>query len=150
MEKETAEEELKRYKEEHGERFGLIHLLDNFLFNLPSDDFEEGGYYRKKSFYNGHYDISNKEHLLARTPKHLIEEVLKPHSDLKLNQTPRQFFETIDKVLQELDIPVDEIKRLQHLGYAEGKNIEYMLYQLTFPAYVKLREIGYTKQDLVG
>ncbi len=149
MAKEEIERELKKYIDEYGERSGLVHLMNNFLFNLPTPSYEQESY-RKRVNQRNEWDVTYIEFIKKVSPNDVFQEQLKYHSDLKLNQTPRQFFETIDKVLEELNIPVNEVKRLLEIRFKEGKNTMPELYKLTLSAYLKLREMGYTRQDLVA
>jgi len=76
-------------------------------------------------------------------------------SELWKQQTFRQFFETIDHVLDELKIPIEEIKRLQDLikgsrNDNDGRDPLDKLNELILPAYIRLREMGYNRYpDLV-
>ena len=69
------------------------------------------------------------------------------HSKVFLQQTPHQFFETLDKTLEETYIDKNEVKKL-----AASKNYDDRLkmYHLLLPAYIRMRELGYTKGELTG
>jgi len=75
------------------------------------------------------------------------------NSKLMLSQTPNEFFAAIDGVLVDLGIDINQIGVLQHdmiaggyEGFAQNK---LKLLSLVEPAYVKLREMGYSRGDLI-
>ena len=73
------------------------------------------------------------------------------HSDLRKSQTPREFFKTIDDVITDSGIDINEIKRLQNLNKIDNQGSHYKkLYDLVLPVYIKLREIGYERTDFIG
>lgn len=64
-------------------------------------------------------------------------------SDLIKTQTYGEFYQTIDSVLEEEGISIEEVKRLNTKPSRE-------LFELTSPAYVRLREIGYSEYDITS
>jgi hypothetical protein len=63
-------------------------------------------------------------------------------------KTPREFFADVDKALQELGVNLEKLAELM-TNYKELA-IRKRIFELTFPAYVRLREMGYTAKDLNG
>lgn len=70
------------------------------------------------------------------------------NSDLLLSQTPKEFFETIDGVLVELGIDINQIGQYQHDMIEGDHDAQLKILDLVEPAYVKLREMGYNRVDL--
>ncbi len=71
--------------------------------------------------------------------------------DFKANQTMREFYATIDKVLEDEQIDVQELeKRLfDEDGRVIWENMNDVL-DTALPAFIKLREMGYTRRDLTA
>lgn len=118
--------------------------LNNFYMNLPDNTYEHGGYYRDLAV-----EVRNMDKSQLEDGADLDEEVKLGHSELFLNQKMRDFFDTVDKVLVEEGISIDEVKKLQKLGRKDFSKIKE-LYELVFPAYVRLRDMGYTHADLIA
>ncbi len=70
-------------------------------------------------------------------------------SDLYMSQTMREFYATIDKVLEEERIDVKKLERklVDENGSIIWGNLDEV-FDMALPAFVKLREMGYTLRDL--
>lgn len=115
---------------------GIDKYLNNFILRLPDRRWQNG------SWYNKNYDPVEWETKHKELPprKHTgLPRLNEGHSDLYLNQSPREFFETICRVIAECGIPIETIEKLWE------KNENTLLEVLTFPVYVRLRELGYNK-----
>ena len=156
-------EEIEQSKRQYGERTGFRYYFNNFYLSLPSDDFNHGGPNRDTAIELRIFDIPHEVYIknLSEGDNRLAQRLLKMHSPLYLQQTPKQFFETIDKVLAEKGIPLEEVKMLQHEVFvikskdgliAEPRTDKEVieLFNRVLPAYIKLREMGYTYRDLCG
>jgi|SRR3989338_7225990 len=118
--------------------------LNNFYMVLPDDTYEHGSYYGDLFVRIKRMDLSPIEH--GAEPEH---EKMKGATVLALNQKGRDFLETIERSLTEEGIPIDEVKRLQKLGRDDFNKIKE-LHELVFPAYVRLRRMGYSHFDLAA
>lgn len=140
-------DEIEQVRREHGEAYPLYYL-NNFRFNLPSDEFAHS--YKQnidiqlKVRDTPHGDFIKK---LSKGDDVKAQKSLKLHSPLYLNQTPREFYETIKKVLAEQGMPVAKVKELQRKALESAAD-RVALYNFIFPAYMQLRKMGYTWQDL--
>lgn len=132
-------QEIKEYQKKFGEDWHMK-FFNNFSLNLPDDDCENGGFYRGAIKEIGRWDKKPEEYYKQKD--------LEGHSKLYKNQTKREFFETIDRAIIEQGISIDEIKRLQRL---KNENPGYLksLYKVTLPVFVRLRQKGYKRKDLV-
>ncbi len=130
----VIEEEMKRYS-------SRSEYLNNFFLNLPDARCKHGGYYQDLAVVLGCMDLNQIE--TGADPE---EEKQRGASELYLNQKRRDFFTTIDQVLVESGIAIDEVQRLQKEG---GKDKIKELHELVFPAYIRLREMGYSHRDLM-
>lgn len=99
--------------------------------------------HRHIAFYLGIIDIPWGEVFDGEIRKH--QDPRYPNSELFLNQTPREFFNTVDGVLDILCYDREEIARL----YGNiGRQQEF--YMWLKPAFLKLIEMGYTPKDLTS
>ncbi|MDO8617442.1 MAG: hypothetical protein Q7N87_00920 [Candidatus Uhrbacteria bacterium] len=73
----------------------------------------------------------------------------KDSSELRDSQTGLDFFAAIDKVLLECDLTIEEVEHDNKLA-GERADDRAILHQKLFPVYKKLREKGYTHQDIVS
>ena len=77
-------------------------------------------------------------------------------SDLRLNQSYADFYRAVDDALVTEGIPLEKVVRVQELffhfvrGYNEGAKwrTHNLLMDIVTPAYMRLREQGYTHYDL--
>ena len=111
---------------------------------LPDDTCEHGSDYRDLLVFIGRMDLSQIEH--GANPEY---ERRMGATDLALNQKGRDFLETIEKALTDEGIPIDEVKRLQEESRRDFDKIKE-LHELVFPAYVRLRRLGYSHFDLTS
>lgn len=70
-------------------------------------------------------------------------------STKKLDQTPRQFFATIDQAIEKEGINMDELARLNSES-DHGVIHPYDFYKFTLPVYVRLVALGYNAFDLTA
>lgn len=75
------------------------------------------------------------------------------YSGMYLKQTPRKFFETIDKLSEGLGISPEDIRKLKELRSEAGSDdlgIQYFeqLQELIAPVFFRLREMGYGYLEL--
>lgn len=115
--------------------------MNNFLFVLPNNEFEGGRYFLSR-VPQEERDVPSGRRLIFGYPA--TDE--QNNSLLYRSQSPKQFCETVDRVIEECRIDVGEIQRLQlwHEGSIEN------LYFLTLPVYYRLREMGYSWDDLAS
>ena len=118
--------------------------LNNFYMMLPDDAYEHGSYYRDLFVRIKRMDLSPIEH--GADPE---QEKQRGSTDLFLNQKGRDFLDTIERALTEERISIDEVKRLQRLGREDFNKIKE-LHEYVFPAYIRLRRMGYSHFDLAG
>ena len=76
-------------------------------------------------------------------------------SQLKRSQSWHQYYETLDAVVKEAGVSLDEVKRLsqQIAGNPDEKECRMLYKKLCdtiLPAYILLRALGYSQQDLTG
>ena len=131
--------------QEHAD-FIRMGYLGNFMSHIP------GSVYRKR-FINdfqrrGQYDKIFGEVLEEWGFKNNSEEGQFSYSRLHLSQTPRQFHQTVDSAIEAEAIPPDELKDLVEKGNQSVFICHARLYKRLFPAYIRLRAMGYTRQDL--
>ncbi len=108
----------------------------NFHMRLPRKDLGGLSMSEKMARDYGYLDIK----FIGRFPD------AERHSELYENQTPKEFYETIKKALREKGISVDDVAKLNSESTKgefvdESKIIE--LFKFVFPAYIRLREMGY-------
>jgi hypothetical protein len=76
------------------------------------------------------------------------------HSNLWLNQTPKEFFETIDKVIAELDTDGKIVEAINNFcnikRYEEKDKTLDELDEKLIPVFARLVVMGYTMQELRG
>ena len=141
-----VEMEIEVYRQKYGDEKALNQYLGNFNRNLPPDNPENISSHRNVAAFLG---------VLDKTREGYDAQGSKDGSELWRKQTFRRFFKTIDSVLDELKIPIEEIKRLQDLIKGirkdnDGRDPLDKLNELVLPAYVKLMEMGYNRYpDLV-
>jgi hypothetical protein len=123
-------EELRRtYGEEGEERF-----FRNFYMNLPSSN--------GAAIYESIVSDSSRMDRLQRE----MEDCPELHSKRYLNQTPREFFETVRRAIAEEGVDVARMEFLQKVGMNNGSRKAF--HQLTFPVFVRLVAMGYTERDI--
>jgi hypothetical protein len=131
--------EIRRKKNEgYGAAFGRV--LNNFHFYF------RGGYYRfiaNDAFMNlrGYSDGTETE---GRSP-------------LRLQQTRREFYAEVDKVVEELGISYDRVCEVVDVIVKRGNDTDFNeeavwkpAWQTLIPIYVALRRRGYNSRDITG
>lgn len=161
--------EIENWKQNLSDGFTWHSELNNFHTYLPSDDYSDSGGRQigYMALVAGLMDIKNSE-------SHKETLQILHHSRLFLDQTPREYFEEIDKTINGLPgISLMEIKRLQHehfkfrdIHLSQNMSLEeekqemekidksieilHALYEYCLPVYVELRVKGYSHFDLTG
>lgn len=114
--------ETKAFKKMHGKNWA-IEYFNNFYGNLP------GGYRRR---------------LLESAPElKNMKKWDKGSSKSIEKQTVSEFFETIDRVINEMELDVSEIVAIQNNTTLNSVEKYSNLYDMILPVYTKLREMGY-------
>ena len=67
------------------------------------------------------------------------------HSELYLNQSPEEFYATVDSLIEDCGLNLETIQQMH-----EGTNTMTVLNDYAFPVYIKLREMGYTHMELTS
>ena len=115
---EIVEKEIAEMKQRYSEHW-WPNYFSNFEHRLP------GGFWRmvfEKSYDN----------LIGDDPGFM------EYSSLLRSQTPRLFFDTIDRLLEEEGISKETVMNLKF----HNRDLK-RLYELTLPVFIKLREMGY-------
>jgi len=120
------------------------HFLNNFYMRVLPENNNRWITMRDKEKKSGCWDKKQRD-----TIEHPEE-----HSDLWLNQKPKEFFETIDRVIEELDTD-GEIKRtIDKLcnvsDYKERGEVQDALEEKLIPVFERLTAMGYTRNELTG
>lgn len=124
--------EIANYKKKDGRDWYLN--FDHFWMNLPAEDEDDPNiiHHRNMAKLTGRLDLT-----YAEKPEHANT------SPLKLSQTRKEFFSTIDSAIVEEGIDIDEVRRWKNEKTTEE------LYELVTPVFINLRVRGYTEEDLV-
>lgn len=123
-------------------------FLNNFSFHFPVNTPETQhlngfSYYTDIVYKAGYWDRCHKD-LLAEIEREGGRVI--PHSAIYLNQTGREFYETIDQVTRQEGISQEDLdSESERFGYS-NKNFNLIV----FPVYVRMRALGYTHQELTG
>ncbi|MFH2021296.1 MAG: hypothetical protein ABIJ34_07820 [archaeon] len=123
---EIIESEIAEFKIRFGTEWRLSYFRD-FDFRLIEGPYRWG----LRMFQNlplGQMDIYNQE---------------EGYSELFLSQTPLEFIASIDKAIADCGLTTERMHELRF----QRENLNE-LYDYTFPAYVHLRKLGYSKQEL--
>jgi hypothetical protein len=108
--------------------------------NLPEDILDREEHYY---FNNFHLNLPGKTRRVS-LQNYLDEKECSPAA----GKTPREFFADVDLAIRETGVDMEELTRLME-NYKELETRK-KIFKLTFPAYIKLREMGYTRKDLNG
>ena len=111
--------------------------LNNFEMWLP------GGANRRFSEQLDHMDRTYREYYAEYGAS--VEDVGSKNSQLRLNQSDRQFYATIDRAIEEEGLPQEEIEAFNR---RELPMTLTQFRQKILPLYIRLRAIGYTREDL--
>ncbi len=146
--------EMDHMREEKGEKW--YWYLNNFWCRLGHEGSPGGGYYR---------GLSKDRDTLGKTIREQIplgheayEEEMRYHSELRKDQTDAEFYGVIDREIKKLGISEERIKTLLDAirgggGGAPTRERDAAireLYELLLPAYVELRVLGYSHQELTS
>ena len=133
-------------------------FLNNFYSNLPNERIQPGGGDRRNiAIKTGVMDMKYGDFLNEEG-----ETKKKYASDLRLSQTPREFYATIDKALLDTHVAMSTLLDLQATfhematagpHYSEKQMtkmiaIQNQISEMILQAYIELRVIGYTHNDL--
>lgn len=125
--------------------------FNNFICNLP---YSETRAIIIKYGRQGTYDTPNRE-LESQPPR--LEGVSQEEyntyyriSDRYLNQSLRQFHETIAAAIRAEGIADEELKNLVEEGNDHVAKRGIHLYRRLFPTFVRLKAMGYSNHDLTG
>lgn len=144
-----------RYFQEHPEAV-TSKQLNNFLFNLS------GGFYRDANEPN--MDKTHKEKTIdslkkeGRTDKQIAGILQTDFSEKRLNQTPREFFKTVDEATGEcasnLLEKIDRLNKERDALLSRNKREQAMklheeIDTLALSVYKKLRGWGYDHEELI-
>lgn len=135
---EIINQEMLHYRSKSG-------YLNNFYMNLPGAS-EKSVLANYRAFAE---EQGNMYESWIESYSNVSKEIEMGNTLLFLNQKRRDFFETIDRALVEEGISIDEVKRLQALRIEDSNNGKELC-ELVFPAYVRLRRMGYSHRDLIG
>ncbi len=124
-------QEFKRQCQEEGREW-TEHLI-NIIHRLPYSG----------SMMSTRYIIEQESsNLLDCKPGYNSAHPSTAFSNVRQQQTWREFYATIDRVLGELGL-FDEVQRLNVSGTRKSAHDVVTLCELIYPAYVRLRELGY-------
>jgi len=168
--KEAILSEIESWKNNPPEHLSWHSKLNNFWTYLPMDGYDEQG------GRNAGYIVSLCSLMDVKNCKIITSDLGKKlKSSLFLKQTPREFFQNIDRIIENIsEVSLKKIKKLQNRHFKAGKGIrlykdmpineekmmnrkieksvKYLkqLYEYTLPIYVGLRLKGYSHYDLTG
>lgn len=136
--------------------FGRV--MNNFhmhfpIGNIPNDATESAmtpqGFYRAFSLERC-WNITRRL-LLSQDPSSSDNDKAK-YSDKRLDQTAEQFYEEIDKTVQEVGIPMKKISEVVNRRmFGESGEVLYKdMWEVLLPVYRALRKKGYSHGDLVS
>lgn len=158
--KEDVLKGLNNSKAELGEDY-MSYYFDNFILAFSKtprnrrDDTRASGNWKK--IYRDIYT--------ENTPK-IVTKDGKPikilQSEIKLNQTPEQYYQTLDSTLEQILTPEQNLEAKKLIGLRDKlvetrersvdgldiNGIKKRFYELMLPVYIKLRQMGYNDSDL--
>ena len=124
----------------------MANHLNNFFFRLPDNRFDNNGYYRQT--YTGEKwkkTFREFKEEFAKTYGSDFARESRNNSELYLNQSPAEFYATVDSLIEDCGLDVNKIQQMQ-----ENHTPQISLNDYAFPVYVKLRDMGYTHRDLTS
>jgi len=126
-----------KFRKGLSEEMKRLSYLNNFYGRFPDDRFDGGGWVRQARWPE-EWEIPFKE-IFAN------DDYSKGlYSDFYLTKTPKEFYELIDSLIVECGFDLEETKELW-LQEDEGV---YELRRRALPVYIKMRELGFTHDDL--
>jgi hypothetical protein len=127
----------------------LYGYMNNFQTLFPNPKFAEGSYQKFIFTQLGIMDITFREYAEKSIASGMHPQA-KPedwNSSLALNQTPREFFQTVDDVIDYYKIPTVEVRALFEQNWGRTRQIN-QAHRAIFPVYVHLRALGYNRKEL--
>lgn len=119
-------------------------FLNNFYHYVLPENNDKWMTPRSKIKKIGCWDEKNRDRL----------EDISNHSEVWLNQTPKEFFETIDRIIAELDTDgeiMEAIARFCNVSnYGERAEAQSKLEEKLIPVFARLVATGYTMRELRG
>ncbi|MFA5993238.1 MAG: hypothetical protein WC796_06035 [Candidatus Pacearchaeota archaeon] len=109
------------------------------LARIPDDRIEKGEHYY---FSNFHLNLPGE------TRRVTLRDYLDDPQFTRNGRTPRGFFADIDTALQETNVDMEKLTGLMQ-RYQELE-VREEIFKLVFPAFVRLRQMGYSMDDLTG
>jgi hypothetical protein len=134
---EIVEGEIRRQAEDFGKPYDHAYenYIHNFLGHLPV------GHHASVMQRTGRLDLLNS----SRIP---VEEHGR-HSRVYLRQTPRQFYQTVEKAYRDAGLDPVKVMDFEKRSSSALPNELSEIYRYVLPAYIKLREWGYTHGELI-
>ena len=127
--------------EENEKVFNLKRLARQFYWNIPYKQFLEER--MRRNIENGRQEPEAAKRDLALS--------LEEKSGLYLSQTGAEFYDTIDNTVAEVGVVPAELQKLAtHTPRLRGEVGQIFIEKMLFPIYVRLREKGYRRDDLIG
>ncbi|MFH1834998.1 MAG: hypothetical protein ABH851_02290 [Methanobacteriota archaeon] len=115
--------------------------LNNFYCNFAFNEGEKGrGSSARDMIVDDLWDQPNRMQVTGSDP----------HSELWLNQSPKEFYETVDRVAEETGVDVRLIQTWMEHRMGEGATEEetHAMDLNLLPAEIRLREMGYLTTDM--
>ncbi len=158
QEKEEAEElRTVQYYIDHPEQVTAAYtmatpkFLNNFYEHFPKPTSYSPGYYR---YFAMHTDGMRRtfRQLLMRMNGYQ-QEYLQRYSEVRLDQTGAEFYETIDRIVYEIapdynNLYCDAVKKITI--YNESRTLPIALTEIYVQVYKRMRALGYTHAELTG
>ncbi|MBW2999527.1 hypothetical protein KY339_02540 [Candidatus Woesearchaeota archaeon] len=131
----------------------IIEYLNNFWCHFDGEI--------RRSYYKKLYDFVEKEGIPMWSSTHndnferidreeLRQAEIKMHSNLFLLQTPKEFYQTLEKAIEEADIDIGMLKINidgRFVGTPDKEKVEFFR-QILLPVYLIMREKGYNHHEL--
>jgi len=131
-----------------------MRVLNNFHMHFPAGN-SPHNYEDEPIFSEGYYRFMANEAGWDSTFRELGYNP-RFQSEKRLNQTPKQFYEEVDRTVEELGMSMTSVSEAvnlmlsrRHLGIEAG-SIADIVWPALYPIYVALRKKGYSKEDLRG
>jgi hypothetical protein len=127
--------------------------FNNFHLRFPDSKYKNGGFkrriYNEEEYKKSHLELSEsgikwriQKKQRGSTPEQIREDFTH-YSQLYQNQSPKEFYETIDKTIVVCGFDLKEIDKLN-----QSENFK-ILNEKIFPSvYTQLRKMGYNRIDL--
>lgn len=130
----------------------VLSNLNNMHFTFPS------GFYRSDAlldiFEPSETYLMFAKRMARQEGREVSSSTYTLYSELKLNQTPREFFEIVDQAIVDSGLSLAEIasktEKAQRDAMPARRQSLLELRELVLPVYMKLIEQGYSHQDITG